>query len=141
MSLLNPWTRAHVERLPELWATGLTCSEIGRVLGFSRNAVISKVRRIGLPMRKPKNARPQPKPARVWREPKQPAKVLLLPNVSLEQFNALIPIEQRRSVFELTSKTCRFPVGDPASPGSFFFCGAEPHTGPYCYGHAGFCYS
>jgi len=42
-----------------------------------------------------------------------------------------IPLEQRRTLLQLTSKTCAWPVGDPKLPG-FFFCGGETH-GEECY--------
>jgi GcrA cell cycle regulator len=47
---------------------------------------------------------------------------------------------QRKTLLELTADTCRWPVGDPASP-DFFFCGARPFSGsPYCPCHAGRAY-
>jgi GcrA cell cycle regulator len=49
----------------------------------------------------------------------------------------LIPIEQRKTLFELTAETCRWPVGHPNQP-NFFFCGGKSSSdgGPYCNGHA-----
>jgi GcrA cell cycle regulator len=49
--------------------------------------------------------------------------------------DAEIPPAQRRSFLDLSSRTCRWPVGDP-SAGDFFFCGAPPLVGkPYCAEH------
>lgn len=46
------WPVDRVERLRTLWATGMTAADIGRDLGgVSRNAVIGKAKRIGLPFR------------------------------------------------------------------------------------------
>jgi GcrA cell cycle regulator len=46
-----------------------------------------------------------------------------------------IPIAQRRTLLELTSATCRWPVGDPQEDG-FFFCGGEAvGVRPYCRCH------
>lgn len=50
------WTPALIERLTALWTTEengkpISTAEIGRRLGVSKNAVIGKVRRIGLPGR------------------------------------------------------------------------------------------
>lgn len=44
-----------------------------------------------------------------------------------------IPIGQRRTLLELTSATCRWPIGEGAD---MFFCGgqAEPER-PYCWAH------
>jgi hypothetical protein len=42
---------------------------------------------------------------------------------------------QRRSLLELSDDTCKWPVGDPATP-DFFYCGAPAHNGrPYCEHH------
>ena len=35
-----------------------------------------------------------------------------------------IPIEQRKTLLQLTEKTCHWPIGDPGSA-DFFFCGGE----------------
>lgn len=49
------WTDERVDELKMLWATELSCSEIGAAMKISRNAVIGKVHRLGLPLRgKPK---------------------------------------------------------------------------------------
>jgi len=49
---VETWTEDRVERLKQLWAGGLSCSQIGRELGgITRNAVIGKVARLGLPGR------------------------------------------------------------------------------------------
>ncbi len=46
------WTDERVERLKELWAQGLSASQIARELGgVTRNAVIGKVHRLGLASR------------------------------------------------------------------------------------------
>ena len=46
------WTPERVEKLRKLWADGLSCSQIANELGHtSRNAVIGKAHRIGLPQR------------------------------------------------------------------------------------------
>ena len=53
------WTEENTATLRKLWADGRTCSEIARALGgeVSRNAVIGKVHRLGLPERA--NRRPR----------------------------------------------------------------------------------
>lgn len=46
-----------------------------------------------------------------------------------------IPLEQRKTLLQLDSNTCHWPVGDPQNR-NFFFCGGEalPEK-PYCAGH------
>lgn len=46
-----------------------------------------------------------------------------------------IPLAQRRTLEELTTSTCHWPIGDPREPG-FFFCGADAiNECPYCVAH------
>ncbi|MES2435756.1 MAG: GcrA family cell cycle regulator [Pseudomonadota bacterium] len=42
------WTDEKVEELKSMWSVGVSASEIGKLLGFTRNAVIGKVHRLGL---------------------------------------------------------------------------------------------
>ena len=46
------WTPERVAELTKLWATGLSASEIGRRMGITKNAVVGKVRRLDLTMRR-----------------------------------------------------------------------------------------
>ena len=50
MTAKSPWTSGCVGKLRQLWAEGLTASQCAAALGngISRNAVISKVHRLGL---------------------------------------------------------------------------------------------
>ena len=78
------WTDERVEKLKELWAEGISASQIAKVLGgVTRNAVIGKVHRLGLSNRtttgeeaKPAEA-PKPKakaaPAEKPAAPAEPA--------------------------------------------------------------------
>jgi GcrA cell cycle regulator len=44
---------------------------------------------------------------------------------------------KRIGLMELTEKTCKWPVGDPATD-DFWFCGLATQTGkPYCEAHVG----
>lgn len=47
------WTSERIAALIALWNEGLTTSEIGVRLGITKNAVIGKVHRLGLPQRRP----------------------------------------------------------------------------------------
>jgi hypothetical protein len=44
---MKPWTPDRTEKLRELWSEGHTASQIGNVLGVSRNSVIGVVHRRG----------------------------------------------------------------------------------------------
>lgn len=44
---------------------------------------------------------------------------------------------KKLTLLELTERTCKWPVGDPATP-NFWFCGLPTQTGkPYCEAHVG----
>lgn len=67
------WSDERVDELKKLWAEGLSASQIaGRFGTVSRNAVIGKVHRLGLPHRPPGNRTRSPrqagKPTRSMRE-------------------------------------------------------------------------
>lgn len=47
------WTPERTAALIALWHDELSTSEIGRRLGVTKNAVIGKVHRLGLPQRRP----------------------------------------------------------------------------------------
>ena len=47
------WTAEVTERLCTLWDDKLPASEIGRRLGFSKNAILGKAWRLALPRRRP----------------------------------------------------------------------------------------
>lgn len=45
------WTNETIARLQELWQQGLSTAEIGRQLNITKNAVVGKAHRLGLPAR------------------------------------------------------------------------------------------
>lgn len=142
------WTDERVELLKKLWADGLSASQIaGELGGITRNAVIGKVHRLGLSGRAkspsssaPRARKPRSHMLRVGRASMRGNTALALAYEMepepVEQYDNIIPIGQRRTLLELTENTCRWPIGDPASP-EFFFCGGPPITGlPYCAHHS-----
>ena len=46
-----PWNNENVSHLRELWDQGLPTAQIGKLLGFTKNAVVGKAHRIGLERR------------------------------------------------------------------------------------------
>jgi GcrA cell cycle regulator len=143
------WTDERVELLKKLWADGLSASQIaGELGGITRNAVIGKVHRLGLSGRAkspsssaPRVRKPRSHMMRVPRSSMRGNTALALA-YEMEQepepelIENIIPLGQRRTLLELNEDTCRWPIGDPATP-DFFFCGGKPLTGlPYCNYHS-----
>lgn len=60
--------------------------------------------------------------------------------ISAEALATVREVEKRArklTLMELTERTCKWPVGDPATP-DFWFCGLPAQTGkPYCEAHVG----
>ncbi len=62
--MINEWTPQRISVLIALWNEGLTTSEMGNRLGITKNAVVGKVHRLGLPKRG-SPIKQKPKPAAV----------------------------------------------------------------------------
>jgi GcrA cell cycle regulator len=137
------------------WRQGARVREIAAELGhgFTKNAVIAKIHRLGIAELSPfggapgrryaaKTIRNVPKPASApsvalwYRRGPPPAWVVnAQPYVEDARVDARIPRRQRRSLLQLSDGSCRWPVGDPSSP-HFFFCGAPAaRNKPYCAEH------
>ena len=140
------WTDERVGMLTKLWADGLSASQIAAELGgITRNAVIGKVHRLGLSGRakSPSSTSPRPRRARGGNQMLRISRPAMQGNVALaynyyeepEPELLEIPLEQRKTLLQLTEKTCHWPVGHPGS-GEFFFCGGETADGSYCAYHA-----
>jgi GcrA cell cycle regulator len=151
----NPmsWTEERVELLKKLWADGLSASQIAAELGgITRNAVIGKVHRLGLSGRakSPSSTAPRPRKARSSGHMLRVSRPQMRGNTALaydydvepEPEMIEIPVEQRKTLLQLTEKTCRWPVGDPGSGGGdFYFCGGEVAPDlPYCTHHSRIAY-
>jgi GcrA cell cycle regulator len=152
------WSSERIELLQRCFHAGLSCSQIAREIGVTRNAVIGKMNRLGLSrprdvvdrqveqrrdarLARPTIARlPRPKRPRLnvfaqheilreaFPEPKPPAED--------------IPIHNGRgcTLLELGREQCRWPISNPGAA-DFCFCGNEPVEGlPYCPGHARIAY-
>jgi GcrA cell cycle regulator len=146
-STQSRWSDARIRQLRQRWSKGASASRIARELGggLSRNAVLGKLRRLGLVAvdrgRRRRSARDDTRAASLHLLPGHAISSHLTWIVAAEPYaddpatDASIPAAQRRSFLDLDSQSCRWPVGDPASP-DFFFCGAQPLVDkPYCAEH------
>jgi GcrA cell cycle regulator len=166
---IQTWTTERVELLKQMWADGLSASNIaGRLgAGISRNAVIGKVHRLGLSGRASPALAANPRPRRP-RQPSHPGSLpghsahagrsrafptagatALKPQVCQERVVEPdpepirlvdVPKGERVNILMLSEKTCRWPIGEPGTE-DFFFCGMSPREQtPYCEYHARIAY-
>lgn len=147
-----PWTDERVNMLKQLREEGLSASQIAKRLGggATRNSVIGKMHRLGLPGR-PQSSRPaarrqaprsrKPNTASRASAPRSHGatalKTQLAPRPEPEPAPAPIHLVDlsrggKVTILMLSNKTCRWPIGEP-NEGDFCFCGHEPKEGsPYC---------
>lgn len=143
------WTPEAEQRLRALVAdpTKPTASQIATELanGFTRNAVISKINRLGLTLPNhglnnvPGAAKPRKHPNR---DNLRAARILAKCQAAQEKHAqaalAAIPAPASRNVplLELDRGQCRFPTNDAAPGEIHLFCGAKAVRGePYCAFH------
>src|SRR5690606_22258435 len=125
--------------------------------GFTRNAVIGKAHRLGLPKRSPatssrvtqRRVRHKPSLASVGSEPAP--RTASITNLADVRYRTQVERELERSIFEsenssaasgdritlmtLTSRTCKWPIGDPGDE-DFHFCSRNAELGgSYCAFH------
>jgi GcrA cell cycle regulator len=119
------WTAAVTERLEALWHEGLTAGEIARRLGTTRNSVIGKARRLGLPARPSPIVRTSPKPPPVnLRKPRRVpiaavvASFLAPPVVPTAVLTAPPPPPMS------TRRGCAWPLWDDRERATHRFCDA-----------------
>ena len=129
------WTTEREEKLKKLWKQGHSGSQIARMLGdgATRNSVLGKSFRLKLEARAKskkttlrsnieKDSPPEIKPQKLGR--KASFKALLLD----KNFEP----ENPKKFEELTTETCRWPIGHPYEK-NFYFCGRKPiEKFPYC---------
>ena len=140
------WTTERVEQLRHCVGAGLTCAQIAREIGVSRNAVIGKLNRLGLSRgRAPAAARPERGDTARMRRPHVLTQRQILRAVyaqapaSAETPTPIVSLA-RCSLFELAHDKCRWPLSDPGAE-DFSFCGNSVVSGlPYCSGHARMAY-
>lgn len=104
------------------------------------------------PSPKTEAARPVPPPPPPGSKPNLPARKLIIPAgqplppqpsaneispEALAKVNEVEKTSKKIGLMELTERTCKWPVGDPATE-DFWFCGLPVQTGkPYCEAHVG----
>ncbi len=138
------WDNNNVSRLRDLWDQGLPTAQIGKLLGFTKNAVVGKAHRIGLERRPSPIRRTAIKPDRKKaRSPVTPK--LNFENKSIEQKEVGTSMKiynpNVKNLFSTNIKRgCEWPEGHPDEP-EFHFCGKERFDDkPYCLDHCAVAY-
>lgn len=156
MSTWSGWTETEQTTLATLWAGGASAGQIARqMLGRTRCSVLGRLFRQGmladasnrptkLPVYRPRPIWMIPKPGERRTRRKAESKAEKLPPLPLAMPSDSVPLEQRKSLFELSDDHgrdlgfCRFPYGEPCDA-DFFFCGAPgcdvTDGRPYCRFH------
>ncbi len=156
------WTDDRVEILKKLWAEGLSASQIANKMGeVTRNAVIGKVHRLGLPGRATttrSKARRLPAKGGMMhhnsggmiasgvaplRADPGSSRTITSPPMGEGDFYfdlddpTLTPLDKRIGLMDLTEHMCKWPIGDPCGD-NFHYCGANKHKdSSYCEHHGG----
>ena len=138
-----PWDDSNVARLRELWDQGLPTAQIGKLLGFTKNAVVGKAHRIGL------ERRPSPIRRTAVKPDRKKARSPVMPKLNFEtqNDNHLSKNESIRfqpvvkNLFNASTKRgCEWPKGHP-DESDFHFCGKDRFEDkPYCLEHCAVAY-
>jgi len=139
-----PWDESNVARLRELWDQGLPTAQIGKLLGFTKNAVVGKAHRIGL------ERRPSPIRRTAVKPDRKKARSPIVPKLNFEKVKEEIneaPKTQTqfqpvvKNLFtNYTKRGCEWPEGHP-DEFDFNFCGQERFEDkPYCLNHCAIAY-
>ena len=138
-----PWNDDNVSWLKELWDQGLPTAQIGKLLGFTKNAVVGKAHRIGLERRPSPIRRTAVKPDR--KKARSPVMPKLNFENSTDQNKETIvhtnfkPVEKNLIVSSV-KRGCEWPVGHP-DESDFHFCEKERFEDkPYCLKHCAVAY-
>ena len=139
-----PWNDENVSRLRNLWDQGLPTAQIGKLLGFTKNAVVGKAHRIGL------ERRPSPIRRTAVKPDRKKARSPIMPKLNFENnenqkkenLNGINNYQTTvKNPFSLSQKRgCEWPIGHPDEQ-NFYFCDKERFGDkPYCLEHCAVAY-
>ena len=139
-----PWNDENVGRLKELWDQGLPTAQIGKLLDFTKNAVVGKAHRIGL------ERRPSPIRRTAVKPDRKKARSPVMPKLNFEKNSVVnannVPEVKAfqpsvKNLFAVNLKRgCEWPKGHPDEP-EFHFCNKERFEDkPYCLDHCAVAY-
>ena len=137
------WNESNVARLKELWDQGLPTAQIGKLLGFTKNAVVGKAHRIGL------ERRPSPIRRTAVKPDRKKARSPIVPTLKFEDSEKEPKEVPKQQTFQPAIKNfftsqvkrgCEWPEGHP-DEAEFHFCNKERfEEKPYCLDHCALAY-
>lgn len=138
------WNEENVGKLRELWDQGLPTAQIGKLLGFTKNAVVGKAHRIGL------ERRPSPIRRTAVKPDRKKARSPVIPKLNFETSKERTNIPNKETVsfqpalnnlfVQPKKRGCEWPEGHPDEP-DFRFCEKERfEEKPYCLNHCTIAY-
>lgn len=137
---MSVWTDENVALLRKLWSEGHSARDIAACIpGATRNSIIGKAYRLGLPDRSPlTRVAPRPKPETAARvSAPRPPRFSAVAHAAL--VTRLAPLRFAdgavATVLTIRDGMCKFPIGDPKA-GDFAYCGRDACRGSYCDDHA-----
>ena len=139
-----PWNDDNVSRLKDLWDQGLPTAQIGKLLGFTKNAVVGKAHRIGLerrpsPIRRT-TAKPDRKKARSPIMPKLHFESNPINQIETGDNNKVFIPATKNPLLSNSKRGCEWPEGHPGETG-FHYCGkVRFDEKPYCLKHCAVAY-
>ncbi len=138
-----PWDENNVTKLRELWDQGLPTAQIGKLLGFTKNAVVGKAHRIGL------ERRPSPIRRTAVKPDRKKARSPVMPKLNFEVNGDNYQNQKEPSTFQPVIKNifnskikrgCEWPIGHP-DESDFHFCDKDRFEDkPYCLDHCAVAY-
>ncbi len=138
-----PWDDNNVAKLRDLWDQGLPTAQIGKLLGFTKNAVVGKAHRIGL------ERRPSPIRRTAVKPDRKKARSPVMPKLNFESTKEPENVSTEPAVFQPLVKNlfntapkrgCEWPEGHP-DEADFRFCGKDRFEDkPYCLDHCAVAY-
>lgn len=108
------WSEEIIAQLKDLWAEGLSTAEIGRRLSITKNAVVGKAHRLGLPPRPSPIRRNGSKPKTAADKTEQPAAAVATPTAEAPAARSSTPAPS--AVHPAQPHTTAVPT--PAAPPS-----------------------
>ena len=142
-----PWDESNVSKLRELWDQGLPTTQIGKLVGFTKNAVVGKAHRIGL------ERRPSPIRRTAVKPDRKKARSPIIPKLNFEVAEVVKDEAKEKPIVHQnfqpvvknlftknTKRGCEWPEGHP-DESDFKFCGKERfEEKPYCIEHCAIAY-